>query len=208
MGMPIASWRLMRNKQAELTTDGRRHPGIFKQADRLVTASEAEAELAFMHRLLALCSLPRSDPGDRILYKRVNGRYKLIMYSSLETKLPYGPLPRLLMAYVCTEAVQFQSPEVLLGDSHSDFMRELGMGPVGSSRTRLRNQMDRLFNASVSLIYENTSRQGHRERADRHPHGVLVERAQARREGAVAEQGCPASRVFSTRSSAVRSRWT
>ena len=29
------------------------------------------------------------------------------------------------------------------------------MWPVGSSRTRLRNQMDRLFNASVSLIYEN-----------------------------------------------------
>ena len=29
------------------------------------------------------------------------------------------------------------------------------MGPVGNSRTRLRNQMDRLFNASVSLIYEN-----------------------------------------------------
>ncbi len=145
----------MGNKQAELTTDGRRHPGIFKQVDRLVTASEAEAELAFMHRLMALCSLPRTDPGARIQYKRVNGPYKLIMYSSGETKLPYGPLPRLLMAYVCTEAVQTQSPEVLLGDSLSDFMRELGMGPVGSSRTWLRNQMDRLFNASVSLIYEN-----------------------------------------------------
>ena len=145
----------MGNEQPAMTTDGRRHPGIFKQVDRLVTASETDAELAYLHRLMALCSLPRTDPGDRIQYKRVNGPYKLIMYSSGETKLPYGPLPRLLMAYVCTEAVQTQSPEVLLGDSLSDFMRQLGMGPVGSSRNRLRNQMDRLFNASVSLIYEN-----------------------------------------------------
>ena len=124
----------MGNKQAELTTDGRRHPGIFKQVDRLVTASEAEAELAFMHRLMALCSLPRTDPGDRIQYKRVNGPYKLIMYSSGETKLPYGPLPRLLMAYVCTEAVQTQSPEVLLGDSLSDFMRESVVAWIGAGR--------------------------------------------------------------------------
>ena len=145
----------MGNKQPAMTTDGRRHFSLFKQVDQLVSASEAEAELAFMHRLMALCSLPRTDPGNRIQYERVNGPYTLIMYSSGKTKLPYGPLPRLLMAYVCTEAVQTQSPEVLLGDSLSDFMRQLGMGPVGSSRTRLRNQMDRLFNASVSLIYEN-----------------------------------------------------
>ena len=145
----------MGNEQPAMTTDGRRHFSLFKQVDQLVSASEAEAELAFMHRLMALCSLPRTDPGNRIQYERVNGPYTLIMYSSGKTKLPYGPLPRLLMAYVCTEAVQTQSPEVLLGDSLSDFMRQLGMGPVGSSRTRLRNQMDRLFNASVSLIYEN-----------------------------------------------------
>ena len=30
-------------------------------------------------RLMALCSLPRSNPGNRLQYKRVNGPYKLIM---------------------------------------------------------------------------------------------------------------------------------
>ena len=188
--------RIMGNKQPEMTTDWRRHPGIFKQVDRLVTASETDAELAYLHRLMALCSLPRTDPGDRFQYERVNGPYTLIMYSSGKTKLPYGPLPRLLMAYVCTEAVQTQSPEVLLGDSLSAFMRQLGMGPVGSSRTRLRNQMDRLFNASVSLIYENKRDKATVNAQIATPHGVLVERAQARREGTVAEQGCSESRVF------------
>ena len=94
----------MGNKQPALTTDGRRHFSLFKQVDQLVSASEADPELAYMHRLMALCSLPRTDPGDRLQYERVNGPYTLIMYSSGKTKLPYGPLPRLMMAYVCNRS--------------------------------------------------------------------------------------------------------
>ena len=36
-------------------------------------------------------------------------------------------------------------------------MKELEIYPRGSSRTRIREQMDRLFNASISLVYENES---------------------------------------------------
>ena len=70
-------------------------------------------------------------------------------------KLPFGNIPRLLLAWVCTEAVRTQSRELILGPSLSEFMRKLGMVSVGGARTRLRNQMDRLFNAYVSLIYED-----------------------------------------------------
>ena len=52
----------------------------FTQADQvnqLVGASEADPYLGFMARLMALCSLPRTNPGDRIRYKRVNGPYTL-----------------------------------------------------------------------------------------------------------------------------------
>ena len=54
----------------------------FTQADQvnqLVGASEAEADLGFMARMLVLCSLPRTNPGNRLQYKRVNGPYSLIM---------------------------------------------------------------------------------------------------------------------------------
>ena len=40
----------------------------FTQADQvhhLVTTSEADADLGFMARLMALCSLPRTNPGNR-----------------------------------------------------------------------------------------------------------------------------------------------
>ena len=35
------------------------------QVTQLVNASEADAELGYMARLLALCSLPRTNPGNR-----------------------------------------------------------------------------------------------------------------------------------------------
>ena len=130
----------------------------FTQADQvnqLVGASEAEADLGFMARMLVLCSLPRTNPGNRLQYKRVNGPYSLIMTAVGQTKLPFGNLPRLLLAWLCTEAVRTQNRELVLGKSLSDFMRTLGMEPVGGVRTRLRNQMRRLFSAHVSLVYED-----------------------------------------------------
>ena len=41
------------------------------------------------------------------------------------SKLPYGNLPRLLLAWVCTEAVRTQCRELVLGKSLSEFMRKL-----------------------------------------------------------------------------------
>ena len=82
-----------------------RHFTQADQVDQLVRASEADPERGFMARMMALCSLPRTNPGNRHRYVRQNGPYKLIMYSSGETKLPYGNFPRLILAWVCSEAV-------------------------------------------------------------------------------------------------------
>ena len=126
------------------------------QVNQLVGASEAEADLGFMARTMALCSLPRTNPGNRLQYKRVNGPYKLIMIAGGDNKLPFGNLPRLLLVWVCTEAVRTQSRELILGSSLSGFMREIGLdSSSGAGRRRLRTQMDRLFHAQVEMIYED-----------------------------------------------------
>ena len=136
----------------------------FTQADQvnqLVSASEADPDLGFMARMMALCSLPRTNPGNRLQYKRVNGPYKLIIIAGGDCKLPFGNLPRLLLAWVSTEAVRTQSRELVLGRSLAEFMRTLGIyhnsGGRGGVQTRLRNQMKRLFGCTVSLIYEDKS---------------------------------------------------
>ena len=141
------------------TPQARHHFTTLHQVNQLIEASEAEPDIGFMARLLALCSLPRTNPGDRLQFKRVNGPYTLGMIAGLGNKLPYGTLPRLLLAWVCTEAVRTQSRELVLGDSLSEFMRRLGLystsGGTTGGRTRLRNQMRRLFGCTVSLIYED-----------------------------------------------------
>ena len=122
----------------------------FTQADQvgqLVSASEADPELGFMARMMALCSLPRTNPGNRIRYVRHNGPYTLYMTAGGGNKLPFGNYPRLLLAWVSTEAVRTRSRVLILGSSLAEFMRALGVysGGGGNAHTKLRNQMRRLL---------------------------------------------------------------
>ena len=92
------------------------HFTLADQVDRLVGASEATPDRGFLARLMALCSLPRS-----------NGPYTLVMPAVGINKLPHGSNPRLILARVCTEAVRTGSRDIVLGRSLSECMRKLGI---------------------------------------------------------------------------------
>ena len=157
--------RLGDNTPTSTTSQAVYHWTLADQLEDLEKARDAEPELGFMMRLLALCTLPRTNLGDRTQYVRRNGPYTLIMSAVGQEKLPFGNLPRLLLAWVCTETVRTQSRTLKLGRSLSEFMRKLDItnhsGGVRGDRTRLKNQMQRLFSANVMLI----EKQSHRERA-------------------------------------------
>ena len=129
----------------------------FDQVNQLVSASESDPDLGFMARTMALCSLPRTNPGNRTRYVRRNGPYTLVMSTNGLYKLPFGNLPRLLLAWVCTEAVRTRSRVLILGDSLAKFMRELGVYSSGGGNAgiKLRNQMKRLFDCTVQLTYKD-----------------------------------------------------
>ena len=179
----------------------------FDQVNQLVGASEADPDLGFMARLMALCSLPRTNPGNRLRYVRRNGPYTLGMTAGINSKLPFGNLPRLLLAWVSTEAVRTQSRELVLGRSLSVFMRTLGVySSAGGVATRLRNQMKRLFSAHVQLIYED-------EHGEARVSSSVADRSEfwwnPRRpdEPSLWESKIYLGRRFSTRSSATPCRW-
>ena len=75
----------------------------FDQVNQLVGASEADPDLGFMARLMALCSLPRTNHGNLLQYVRRNGPYTLGMTAGINSKLPFGNLPRLLLAWITTK---------------------------------------------------------------------------------------------------------
>ena len=83
----------------------------------------------------AACRAP--TPATGLQYKRVNGPFKLIMTATGDHKLPFGNLPRLLLAWVCTEAVRTGSREIVSWvRSLSDFMRSLGINSDQRRRSR------------------------------------------------------------------------
>ena len=72
----------------DATPQAAHHFTLADQVNALVGASESDPDLGFMARLVVLCSLPRTNPGNRLQYKRANGPYSLIMTAVGKTKLP------------------------------------------------------------------------------------------------------------------------
>ena len=134
----------------------------FTQADQvnqLVGASEADPDRGFMARMMALCSLPRTNPGNRHRYVRRNGPYTLIMYSSGETKLPFGnfpaPDPGLGVYGSGTDPKPRARSRPLAGKVHAGPWASTP--PADETQTKLRNQMKRLFGCTVQLTYKDAN---------------------------------------------------
>jgi hypothetical protein len=134
----------------------------------LLDAAEAirldpdKVEAAFMARQLVQATLPHKNPGNVPLWARTNGNLALtIQPGQGDGKLlgyPYGTIPRLLLVWMTTEAVKTKNRRLELGNSLTAFMRELGLNPdnggTGAKRSdarRLRDQMQRLFQARISF---------------------------------------------------------
>ena len=125
---------------------------------------EARQEIGFTSRVLAQATMPHKNPGDVARWERSNGALRLVIQPGPDGKLPYGSIPRLLMAWVTTEAVRTKSRELTLGNTLSSFLDELGLGRTGGEKgdiTRLRKQMSALFDARISVLLEE---EGHRQR--------------------------------------------
>ena len=140
----------------EASPQARHHFTRFDQVNQLVGASEADPDLGFMGRTMALCSLPRSNPGNRLQYKRVNGPYKLIMIAGGDNKLPFGNLPRLLLAWLCSEAVKTRSRVLVLGPSLAKFMKTLGVYAAAGPGSNQAPQPD----AAALRLHRSTVLQG------------------------------------------------
>lgn len=122
-----------------------------------------QREVGFSSRLLVQATLPHSEPNieESTEFERSNGYVKVRIQARREFGFPYGTYPRLLLSWITTEAVRTKSPDLVLGDSLSEFMKGLGLtvaggaqGPIG----RLRNHMQRLFSATVSATYQDAGR--------------------------------------------------
>jgi hypothetical protein len=148
-------------------------PGQEKLMDRALTIRNLSVvdrdELGFSTRIFVQCSLPHRDPSQKHglnVWKRINGSFSLRIQPGWDEKdgrevcigYPYGNIPRLLLLYICTQAIQNKEKRISLGDSLADFMGAIGLKGTGGrwgTITRFKDQTWRLFNASISFDYQD-----------------------------------------------------
>ncbi len=132
------------------------------------TANEA-GELAFISRILVQAFLPHSDP-KKAGWIRKNGNFTLSLKSGFEVLedgtpkfygLPYGSIPRLLLAWLNSEAIRNhqdknnENPHVIyLGRSLSEFLEKIGIDRSGGKKggiTRFKTQSEKLFRSEITV---------------------------------------------------------
>lgn len=124
-------------------------------------AAKEAGMIGYMVRAMVQATMPVKNPNTTH-FQRKNGNITLTM-TSLDANigLPYGSLPRLVMAWLGREAVRTQNRTIALGSSLSDFLKELDLCRTGGKRgdiTRLRNQLTRLFSTAISASYSDERR--------------------------------------------------
>ena len=115
----------------------------------------AEGAIGFTAGILVQVTMPHSDPKTAEFTRR-NGRFTLSIVAPSKIGIPYGRYPRLVLAWVTTQALRSRSRRLELGDTLSDFMSQLDIQPTGGVNgtiTALRKQMRRLFSANISISY-------------------------------------------------------
>lgn len=116
----------------------------------------------YQHSIFCQTCLPYRNPGDDVrTWERVNGKAHLeinagkAMHPELErlvpVGLPYGPKPRLILAFLNSEAVRHQSPEIELDRSLTSFVKRLRLDPKGRNITTIKDQLARLASSSIRL---------------------------------------------------------
>jgi hypothetical protein len=127
----------------------------------------------FLPNCLVQASLPYKDPGDQPTFFKTNGRVSLLIQPGhvvvTETPpgshvpvsrskcvgFPYGSIPRLLLAWISTQAVTERKRQIQMGRNLSNFMQQVGYGNVSGGQfgniTRLKDQTTRLLMASIQV---------------------------------------------------------
>lgn len=140
----------------------RHHKQIIDAGAEIMLDAPSDEDKAFMARQLVQATLPHKNPGDVQVWTRTNGNLTLVIQPGWNTKTnksfgyPYGTIPRLLLFWMTTEAVQKKSHRLELGDSLAGFMEEVGLsantgGGKRGDAARLKDQMTRLLRATISF---------------------------------------------------------
>ncbi|WP_193061059.1 MULTISPECIES: replication protein RepA [unclassified Halomonas] len=120
-----------------------------------------DKDKTYMHSIMCQIGLPRSKV-DGTEFERTSGNAGIYIHAGkiwdgkkfVQQPIPYGPMPRLVMAYLNTQALRTKSPIIDVGDSSSQFMKQLGYKVTGGKNGTIpsfRRQVMALSACSMTL---------------------------------------------------------
>jgi hypothetical protein len=130
--------------------------------------------IVYQHTVLCQTCLPYSDPGPAVRrWQRSQGSARLeieagraldpVSEEFVDVGLPFGPKPRLILAYLNTEAIRRQTPLIDVGTSLTDFVQRIR---CFDGRRDIRAFKNRLGRLSVALIRLACVRNGRLSQSD------------------------------------------
>ncbi|MEA2511111.1 MAG: hypothetical protein QOJ59_598 [Thermomicrobiales bacterium] len=132
-------------------------------ADLLDPPDEAE----YLHAVLCQVGMPRNPTPMRV-FERKSGNAIMVLEAGkimrrgemVDQPLPYGSKPRLVMVHLSTYAIKNRTPEVVVGNSMREFLRELGIDTSGGARggyTMFKKQMQALASCKLTLGFSTAT---------------------------------------------------
>lgn len=115
--------------------------------------------LGYMARSVVQATLPHTDPKDSY-FERTNGIITMSVMGRPQVGIPYGSMPRIILAWICTEAVKTKEPVLNLGRSQNEFLEKLQLPKNGRAISSLKSQAHRLFSSLITVTAEKDSHIG------------------------------------------------
>src|SRR5690349_9916598 len=125
------------------------------QSRLLESCPEHAPEICFQHSVLCQTGLPYRDPGTDVRqWQRTQGNAMLVIQAgqilqpqtgtAIDVGLPWGPKPRLILAHLNAEALRLDSPEIVIEDSLSAFVKRIRGFDGGREIRMFKGQLTRL----------------------------------------------------------------
>jgi hypothetical protein len=108
--------------------------------------------------MMITSALPHSRVNGNT-YKRTSGKYTLAITNGYDGMLPYGSYPRVILSWIITEAIRTKSREIYLGESFSDFMKQLDISVTGGktgSFNRFKQQFLGLMTSNITYTFTDS----------------------------------------------------
>ena len=124
-------------------------------------------DMAFTHAVLCQVGLPRAKVEGREFMRKSGAAWVNVQAGLLDEgkgpvvqPVPYGPMPRLALAWISTYALRTGEQEIHIGNSAAEFLRLMGMGDDGKRYATLRKQMHALAACRLQLGFKGRTYNG------------------------------------------------